>query len=147
MAIIKRASIKGGAAASLRMSLPGYDVDTATLDQMAFDARFANMERYTEGFSVAPFTGVDGPTSTPFISFGRTFSTVPIVLALWGGDNPFSNPAARYSLNSFDIIWNTSSNTPQSYFFLTVTQSGMQFTAFSGFGTYFFQYIVFKPEI
>jgi hypothetical protein len=45
----KRVLIKGGSAAALQVSLPGFDVTTATLDQMAFDARFANLTVIMKG--------------------------------------------------------------------------------------------------
>lgn len=38
-----RVRIRGGESAALQVSLPGYNVEVCALNNMAFDARFANM--------------------------------------------------------------------------------------------------------
>jgi hypothetical protein len=41
---LPRVRLRGGVAAALQVSLPGYNVETTTLNNMAFDARFANKQ-------------------------------------------------------------------------------------------------------
>lgn len=150
MALRKRVDLIGTGDASLRMSLDGYDVDTATLDQMAFDARFANMERYMEGFAVAPYLGNSNTTSAT-VYFGRTFSTPPIVLAMWQFGNPAATDATskyyKYYSRNFWARWEKSGDYSADYYRLYVGLSSMTFTALNSYNVYHFKYIVFKPEI
>jgi hypothetical protein len=140
MTRVKRASIKGGVDPSLRVSLYPFDVDTATLDQMAFDARFANMERFMQGYATTPLLNDESQPGTVTVSFGRAFTTAPLVIASYGG---FS-PASDHSGSSFSITYNPSGG--GSYWDLRVGTNSMTFRSYTSFGQYFFRYIVFKPE-
>lgn len=69
--MVDRVLLKGGALASLQVSLPGYDVKTATLDQMAFDARFSNMNLVMKGSVFVPYE------TWTTVYFPTTYSTIP----------------------------------------------------------------------
>jgi hypothetical protein len=47
--MVRRVLIQGGAAATMRCSLPGYDVVSATPDQTCFDARWSGFVPYLKG--------------------------------------------------------------------------------------------------
>ncbi len=136
MAVIKRASIKGGSNASLRMSLPGYDVDTAALNQMAFDARVRKYGKiHASCLARTPVLSTGNP-GVVTISFGRTFSKVPLVIAMSTFGDPIAIPSNRWQGDNFDIVWNTASNTPQNYTYLAVSLSAMQLVTYSDFGSW-----------
>lgn len=86
--MVDRVWIRGGVSAAIQVSLPGVDVKTARLDQMAFDARLANMTIIMAG-AVQLAAG-----SETFIGFGQTFSTIPRVLASFGGFQASPPPLA-----------------------------------------------------
>lgn len=69
--MVNRVKFQGGALASLKVSLPGYDVDTATFDQLAFDARFANMTLIMSGKIFCPWE------TWTTVYFPTTYSTIP----------------------------------------------------------------------
>lgn len=76
----------------MQVSLPGFDVATATLDQMAFDARFANMAVILKG-SIG--LSVNSWATVPF---STGYATVPRALVgfrLNSGPTKASMPAAR----------------------------------------------------
>jgi hypothetical protein len=139
---VKRASIKGGVDPSLRVSLYPYDVDSATLDQMAFDARFANMERFLQGSAITPLLNDENQLGTVTVNFGRVFATVPLVIAHYGG----FNPAVDFTGSSFTITYSPGQTTP-GFWDLIVGTSSMTFRSFTSFGQYYFRFIVFKPEV
>jgi hypothetical protein len=83
--MVDRVLMKGGALASLQVSLPGFDVNTATLDQMAFDARFSNTSLIMSGSVYVP-----AETWTT-VYFPQSYSTIPRVFCAYndgGGANP-----------------------------------------------------------
>ncbi len=143
MTRIKRASIKGGVDPSLRASLYPFDVDSATLDQMAFDARFANMERFLQGYAITPVLAQEGVPGTVTVNFGSVFATAPLVIANYGG----FNPANDHTGSSFTITYSPGQTNASFWDLRVVTQSNMTFRSYTSFGQYFFRYIVFKPEI
>ncbi len=59
-----------GGAFAAKVSKPGYNVDTATADQLLFDPSVINMRLYLQGES----------SSAGTINFGATLAKVPIVL-------------------------------------------------------------------
>jgi hypothetical protein len=142
---IKRASIKGGVDPSLRASLYPFDVDTATLDQLAFDARFANMERFKQGYAVTPLLQVSNQPGTRTVEFGRVFQAVPLVIGHWNAGDPAVNGFSGGS--SFFIQFDINHNNNPSFWDLLVGTSSMTFRSFTSFGQYYFEYIVFKPEV
>jgi len=71
----KRVLIQGGQAAAIQVSLPGFDVTTATLDQMAFDARFGHLRLLMNGVIYIPYN------TYQTVSYGTTLSRIPRVVA------------------------------------------------------------------
>lgn len=75
--------MRGGASAALRVSLPGFDVDAANLSQLAFDARFANLQVYAKG-SVT----ISGSNVSNSYSFGETLPAAPLGFFVFNVFNP-----------------------------------------------------------
>jgi hypothetical protein len=69
--MVQRVLIQGGAAATMRCSLPGYDVVSATPDQTCFDARWSGFIPYIKGV-------VQGANDVPVtVGFGETLDVAP----------------------------------------------------------------------
>ncbi len=77
--MVARVKIQGGIGAAIQVSLPGYDVNSATLDQMAFDGRFANMELIMAGFVSVPYQ------TWVTVYFPTAYAIVPRVFMGLGG--------------------------------------------------------------
>lgn len=82
--MVDRVLIKGGVAAAMQVSMPGFDVNSASLANMAFDARFANMHLVAQGLVY-----VNWETET-FVAYGTTYATIPRVFC--GFVPPSSSP-------------------------------------------------------
>lgn len=81
--MVDRVLIRGGASAAMRVSLPGFDVNTANLSQLAFDARFANLEVYRKGA-----VSISGSNAVNSFPFGETLSAAPLGLFVFNVFNP-----------------------------------------------------------
>lgn len=80
--LVKRFLITPG---KLRVSLPGFDVTTANLDQMAFDERFASIGQAVKG-SVAIAGGLTPNSAYPHtqtVLFGRSFPFPPFFVGTY----------------------------------------------------------------
>lgn len=77
--MVDRVLIRGGQSAAMRVSLPGYDVQTANISQLAFDARFANLLVYRRGTVAITGSGADN-----FIPFGETLDKPPLGFFIMG---------------------------------------------------------------
>lgn len=115
--MVDRVLIQNGQAAAIQVSLPGFDVKTATLDQMVFDARFANMNLFLKG-SIFLTNG-----SWFTVGFGTTFPTIPRVLA------GFQNGGQLASVTMPDASL-TNHGSYQHWNAVQVTNSYAQFGAF-----------------
>lgn len=83
----KRVLMQSGQAAALQVSLPGYDVTTATLDQMAFDARMGNLRKIIEGGVGIAFPG------SASISYPTSYATIPRVVAIFVPSQTIFSPS------------------------------------------------------
>jgi hypothetical protein len=115
--MVDRVWIRDGQAAAIQVSLPGYDVKTATLDQMVFDARFANMNLFLKGSLYL----TEGSWFT--VGFGTTFPTIPRCLVGFQNSGLISSmymPSAALTNHGSFQYWNAAA----------VTNSYAQFGAF-----------------
>jgi hypothetical protein len=111
----RRVLIQGGQAAAIQVSLPGFDVLSATLDQMAFDARFGNMRLVQSGTIYVP------NLTTQTVYLPTSYSTVPRVVAGFEQANtPFACSGPVQSVGSGLVI--------NSAYLVFATQSYLQFT-------------------
>lgn len=83
--MVQRVLIQGGASAAISVSLPGVDVTTANIDQMAFDSRWSGHQFYAMGT-------LDSHIDTATYSFGETLAQIPFMagyvdtnITLWPG--------------------------------------------------------------
>ncbi|ETR75920.1 hypothetical protein X566_20200 [Afipia sp. P52-10] len=81
--MVKRVLMRGGISSALRVSLPGFDVETANLSQLAFDARFANLQVYTKGAVT-----IGGGNVAYSFSFGETLPAAPLGFFVFNVFNP-----------------------------------------------------------
>lgn len=126
-----RVLIQGGSNSVMRVSLPGYDVNTATLAQLAFDARFANRAIYLRG-SIS-FNPSSGGLSRDVL-FGETLAAPPIGFCYTnGGQAPFTS---YYNFNDPKL---------QNQGVTTKLDRATFFTFFPFNFTITFFYLIFKP--
>lgn len=69
---MKRVLIQSGIDACMRVSMPGYDVDSADIEQTCFDSRWSGFARYLQG-------SVDSANDVAAtVSFGETLAAPPL---------------------------------------------------------------------
>ncbi len=123
--MVDRVRIRGGQAAALQVSLPGYDVTTATLDQMAFDARFANMTLVMRGVVFVPHE------TWTTVYFPTTYSAVPRLFCGLGG--AWNQAAATITqIQNPSAILTSNQGTWLNIRMALITASYIQF--YSGYG-------------
>jgi hypothetical protein len=88
-----------------QMSMEGFDIDTASLDQMSFDSRFSNIGQAVWGSAKLQnrenIPGKAGPKKT--VLFGRAFSAPPMFLFAWQrGTEAFLRPPWISGYNTTD---------------------------------------------
>ena len=72
--MVRRVLIQGGAAACMSVSLPGVDVLSANIDQMAFDSRWSGHQFYASGT-------LDSHNSiSAFFTFPSTLDQIPFLI-------------------------------------------------------------------
>jgi hypothetical protein len=116
-----RVLIRGGALSCIRVSLPGIDVTTANLTQLAFDAQFVNLAVYMRGVAFFPY-GLH--TQSVSISFGETLSQPPLCFCSVAG---FSGTNGSSPYFSHDI-----SSGNETFGNVIVNTSGATFTTWAG---------------
>jgi hypothetical protein len=161
--MVQRTIIRGGAAAAIQVSLPGFDVTTASLQQMAFDARFGFMQEIKRS------SGDFGAGSTDYTYGGNrdvthywdyALAQPPLVVARFRNVSPsttapyesfvfskfFGNCGGNYDgFNSRTAIVTTTGVT----FRYTVTNNGIPDASKGQNGVnfyhYVFDYVAFRP--
>lgn len=120
--MVQRVLIQDGAAAGIQVSLPGFDVTTATLNQMAFDSRFANMHLVIQG---VVFVSWETPTT---VFFPQAFSTIPRLIcgmgSTFGGEIPQGMIGTAHSPSA---VLTSNAGTYLSLVLAQVTNSSMTF--------------------
>jgi hypothetical protein len=131
--MVQRVLIQGGAAATMRCSLPGYDVVSATPDQTCFDARWSGFIPYIKG--VVQSSNDVAAT----VGFGETLDVAPFFAGhaqvMAGGV-----PTSVYGNTPFML---RGGGTDQWVYVITTT-SYMQFRARYGGSIFQLTYTLFK---
>lgn len=123
MALIPRVLIKGGAIDLISVSMPGFDVTAAALDQMQFDSRWAGLQIYMQGTLTAAGNN-SGGEGTASATFPSTLPEIPLMMGyVTQGANAFGWTPAVFRGNAEDYWWaaqvSTSSITFRSQAFAT----------------------------
>jgi hypothetical protein len=131
--MVQRVLIQGGAAATMRCSLPGYDVVSANPDQTCFDARWSGFIPYIKGV----VQSASDVAAT--VGFGETLDVAPFFAgyaqAMAGGV-----PTSGFGNTPFML---RGGGTDQWVYVITTT-SYMQFRANYGGQTFQLTYTLFK---
>lgn len=132
--MVGRVLIQGGAASAMRVSFPGYDVNSADLNQTCFDSRWSGCTFYMKGSVVV------ANNSNTTVNFGETLTEPPVftgharqVNASNVPTNTFGNTMNFFKGNGLDI-----------WLYVSVSTSSIFFSV-NGYSGYFrFTYLLFK---
>lgn len=133
--MVNRVLIQGGQAAAMRVSLPGYDVVSATPDQTCFDARWSGFIPYIKG----TVQGANDVAAT--INYGETLDVAPFFSGYAQGINSGTGlPTTAYGNTPFML---RGGGTDQWLYVLTTT-SYMQLRVKYGGQVFRLTYQLFK---
>ena len=93
--MLRRVFAQGGANAVLSVSLPGFDAQTANIDQMCFDSRWSGHQFYKSG----QITSSNDVASTFY--FGETLDAVPLMVGYVDPAYQYNPGAQLFSPQSF----------------------------------------------
>lgn len=128
--MVARVLIQGGVASAMRVSFPGYDVNTADLNQTCFDSRWSGSTVYLKG-------QVDvASNSNTTVSFGETLSAPPMFV---GTARSAITPTA-YGNTMFFF----KGNGIDQWFYVSVTTSYLFWSVNGLGGTWRLTYALFK---
>lgn len=119
--MVQRVLIRGGDASAMRVSLPGYDVNSATIDQTCFDSRWSGLVPYLRG----QVSSASDAAATVY--FGETLAAPPLFLGHF--QNTFNGAPITVFANTCTMF--RGGGTDQ-WWYVIVTQSYLQFRAKSG---------------
>lgn len=131
--MVNRVLIQGGQAAAMRVSLPGYDVNSATPDQTCFDSRWSGFIPYLKG----TVQGANDVAVT--VNFGETLDVAPFFSG-YGQSMSGGVPTTSYGNTPFML---RGGGTDQWLYVLTTT-SYMQLRVKYGAQAFRLTYQLFK---
>lgn len=121
-----RVLIQGGNNAAMLVSLPGFDVNSANIDQTCFDSRWSGLNPYRAGATLD--ATANGPTAVS--SFGETLDLPPLFIGGFRNINSSGVPLSDYMTQPYfyrgggtDYWW-----------YVVTTTSNIQFQVFDNTG-------------
>ena len=131
--MVNRVLIQAGGAAAMRVSLPGYDVSSATPDQTCFDSRWSGFIPYLKGI-------VDTANDvTVTVNFGETLDVAPFFSG-YGRTLTGGVPTTAYGNTPFMLR----GNGIDQWLYVLTTTSYLQYRAKFGAQAFRLNYQLFK---
>ena len=131
--MVNRVLIQAGQAAAMRVSLPGYDVASATPDQTCFDSRWSGFIPYLKG------TAQSSNDAVVTVNFGETLDVAPFFSG-YGQTMNGGVPTTAYGNTPFMLRGAGTDN----WLYVLTTTSYMQFRAKYGGSIFRLTYQLFK---
>lgn len=120
--MVKRVIIRGGASSAMIVSLPGYDAETATLNQTCFDSRWSGLIPFLSGQISRTGTG------TSSASFGQTLDQPPLFVGHVQAIGASGTPTTTFGTTPYKLQASS-----DEYFLVDVGVAGMNFSV-NGWG-------------